>query len=338
MRIAVKGQEQRILISLTLIIALLALAPIGYMLIEDMSYTEALYMTVITVSTVGFKEVKPLSTAGMFFTIVVILVGVINLFFLISSLITYTFKEALWETLGRRRMDLRIRKLEGHYIICGFGRVGEVVCDTLAEHGADFVVVERDPDPLSEADEKGYLFLEGDATETETLLQAGVLKAKGLVCALEGDADNLFTTLSARSLNKEIVIVTRCISADSVEKLQYAGADRVISPYAISGRRMASYLLRPGVFDYLDLVSHGVSLDYRLEELQVQSGSRLDGKTIGEMDIKARTGAMVIAVRKETEDRFDTNPDKDTRLDSGDLLIALGTEKDLAGLEELAIS
>ncbi len=332
------ANQRRIVFALTLVVMLLALAPFGYMLIEDMSYTEALYMTVITVSTVGFKEVRPLSTAGMYFTIMVIVIGVINLFYIISSLITYTFKEAFWETLGRRRMDLRIKKLEGHHIVCGFGRVGEVVCETLAEHEADFVVIEKDPERLREAEEKGYLFLEGDATETEILVQAGVLRAKGLVCALEGDADNLFTTLSARSLNKDIVIVTRCVSSDSVEKLQYAGADRVVSPYSISGRRMASYLLRPGVFDYLDLVSHGVSLDYRLEELQVQPGSPMDGKTIGEMDVKARTGAMIIAVRKRVEERFNTNPDKDTRLDAGDLLIALGTEKDLAGLEELAIS
>jgi len=321
-----------------LILTLFALAPIGYMLIEDMTYNEALYMTVITVFTVGFREVRPLSTAGMYFTICVIFVGVFALFFIISSLIRYTFREAFRETFGRRRMDLRIRKLEGHHIVCGFGRVGEVVCDTLADHGADFVVIERDPERLSEAEDKGYLFLEGDATETETLVQAGVSRARGLVCALESDADNLFTTLSARSLNKGIVIVTRCVSADSVEKLQYAGADRVISPYYISGRRMASYLLRPGVFDYLDLVSHGVSLDYRLEELQVQPGSPLDGKTIGEMDIKARTGAMIIAVRKDGDERFNTSPDKSTRIDAGDLLIALGTERDLSGLEELAVS
>lgn len=332
------SQQRRIIVSLAIITALVVFAPFGYMLIEDMSYSEALYMTVITVSTVGFKEVRPLSTAGMYFTILVIVIGVFDLFFIISSLITYTFKEAFRDTLGRRRMDLRIRKLEGHHIVCGYGRVGEVVCETLARHGADFVVIEKDPERLSEAEERGYLFLEGDATETETLLQAGISRARGIVCALESDADNLFTTLTARSLNQEVMIVTRCVSADSVEKLQYAGADRVISPYAISGRRMASYLLRPGVFDYLDLVSHGVSLDYRLEELQVQPGARLAGRTIGEMDIKARTGAMIIAVRKEKGDSFNTSPDKDTRLDAGDLLIALGTEKDLSVLEELAIS
>jgi voltage-gated potassium channel len=197
------------------------------------------------------------------------------------------------------------------------------------------VVVENNPDRIAEAVDRGLLSLEGDATETEVLEQAGIKRAKGIVCALENDAENLFTTLSARTLNQEIIIVTRCVSPDSVEKLHYAGANRVISPYTISGGRMATFLLKPGVYDYLDLVAHGVSLEYRLEELQVQQGSIIDGKTIGELDIKARTGALVLAVRKAESEEFNTNPDKETRIDTGDLLIALGTEKDLAGLEKL---
>ncbi|WP_287153204.1 potassium channel protein [Candidatus Solincola tengchongensis] len=330
--------HRRIVISVTLLVLLLALAPVGYMTIEHMSYTEALYMTVITITTVGFREVRPLSTAGMYFTILVILTGVFNLFFIISGLISYTFGEALREIFGRRRMDLRIRKLRDHHVVCGFGRVGEVVCDTLAEAGADFVVIERDPARLVLAQEKGYLCLEGDATSTETLVNAGVGRARGVVCALENDADNLFTTLSARSLNQEVIIVTRCVSRDSVDKLLYAGADRVISPYTLSGKRMATFLLKPSVFDYLDLVAHGISLDYRLEELEVEEGSELAGRTIGEMDIRVRTGALVVAVRKAADGRFDTRPDKDTRLDAGDLLIALGTPRDLSNLENMSAS
>ena len=330
------GAQRRVVIALFLLLTLLILAPVGYMLIEGMGYNDAFYMTVITITTVGFAEVEPLSTAGQYFTIFVILVGVFTLFLIIAGLFQYTFKEAFRETFGRRRMDLRIKKLEGHYIICGYGRVGEVVSETLEESGADFVVVENDPDRIAEAVDRGLLSLEGDATETEVLEQAGIKRAKGIVCALENDAENLFTTLSARTLNQEIIIVTRCVSPDSVEKLHYAGANRVISPYTISGGRMATFLLKPGVYDYLDLVAHGVSLEYRLEELQVQPGSIIDGKTIGELDIKARTGALVLAVRKAESEEFNTNPDKETRIDTGDLLIALGTEKDLAGLERLA--
>lgn len=329
-------RQRRIVIVLFILLILIVAGPAGYMLIEEMSYSEALYMTVITISTVGFHEVRPLSTAGMYYTIVIILIGVSALYFLVASLIIYTLKEVFRETFGRRRMDLRIRKLEGHYIICGYGRVGEVVADTMAESGVDFVVVEKDPARIGDAVDRGFLHIEGDATETSTLEQAGVRRAKGLVCALENDADNLFTALSARTLNKDIIIVTRCVSSDSIEKLEYAGADRVISPYEISGRRMATFLLKPGVYDYLDLVAHGTSLEYRLEELFIEPGSAIDGRTIGELDIKARTGALVLAVRKSESDSLNTNPDKNTRIDAGDMIVALGTEKDLAGLEGLA--
>lgn len=331
------SSERRTVIALISLACLLILAPVGYMVIEDMTYTEAFFMTVITISTVGFKEVQTLSTAGMYFTVLVIFIGVFALFFIISSFIRFTFKEAFSELFGRRRMDLRIRKLDGHHIVCGYGRVGEVVCEALAVAGVDFVAVEKDPDRISEAVDRGLLYLEGDATETETLERAGVRRARGLVCALANDADNLFATLSARTLNGDITIVTRCVSDDSIEKLHYAGADRVISPYTISGRRMASFILKPGVFDYLDLVSHGTSPEYRLEELEVEAGSAADGSTIGDLDIKARTGALVVAIRKRGSDEFDNNPDKDTRIDAGDLIIALGTEGDLAGLEKLAL-
>jgi voltage-gated potassium channel len=327
--------QRRIVIAVILLLTLLLLAPVGYMIIEGMGYNEAFYMTVITVFTVGFAEVEPLTTAGRYFTVFIIFVGVFNLFFLISGFIRYTLREAFRETFGRRRMDLRIRKLDGHYIICGFGRVGEVVAETMKEAGADFVVVENDPERIADAVDSGLLYIDGNATETETLEEAGVKRARGLVCALENDADNLFTALSARTLNKGITIVTRCVSSDSVEKLQYAGADRVISPYEISGRRMATFLLKPGVYDYMDLVAHGTSLEYRMEELLVKRGSDIDGKTIGELDIKARTGALVLAVRKADSIEFNTNPDKDTRFDAGDLIVALGMEKDLAGLEKL---
>jgi voltage-gated potassium channel len=329
--------ERRLIIALTLFFCILLLAPIGYIIIEDMSWSEAFYMTVITVFTVGFKEVRPLSTTGMYFTICVIFLGAFTLFFIISSLIQYTFKDAFRETFGRRRMDLRIKKLEGHYIVCGYGRVGEVVCDSLAKADATFVLVEKDPERIQEAADLGFYYIQGDATETEMLEQAGVKRAQGVVCALSNDALNLFATLSARFLNPDIIIVTRYVSPDSVDKLHYAGANRVISPYTISGRRMATFILKPGVFDYLDLMAHGLALEYRMEELLVEKGSSIDGKTIGELDIKARTGAMIIAVRKSGSLDFHTKPGKETLIDSGDLLIALGTENDLAGLEKLAL-
>jgi voltage-gated potassium channel len=329
------GAQRRVVIALFLLLTLLILAPVGYMLIEGMGYNDAFYMTVITVFTVGFAEVEPLTTAGQYFTIFVIFVGVFTLFFIIASFLRYTFREAFRETFGRRRMDLRIKKLQGHYIICGYGRVGEVVCEAMAEAGVDFVVVEIKPERIADAVDRGYLHIEGSATEAETLEQVGVKQAKGLVCALENDADNLFATISARFLNPDLMIVTRSISRDSVDKLRFAGANRIISPYELSGRQMATFLLRPGVYDYLDLVALDIGVEYRMEELLVEDGSPLDGHTIGELDIKAKTGALITAVRKAGSTDFETNPNSDTRIDAGDLLIALGTERDLAGLEKL---
>jgi voltage-gated potassium channel len=332
------GVQRRIITALISLMILLILAPIGYMIIEGMGYNEAFYMTVITVFTVGFAEVEPLTTAGRYFTVFIIFIGVFNLFFLISSLIRYTFREAFRDTFGRRRMDLRIKRLKGHYVVCGYGRVGEVVVDTMKEAGVHFVVIEKDLARIADAIDHGYLHVLGDATDTETLKQAGVDRAKGLVCALENDADNLFTALSARTLNEDISIVSRCVNKDSEEKLLYAGADRVISPYVISGRRMATFLLRPVVFDYLDLVVHGSSLEYRLEELVVKPGSSIAGKTMGELDIKARTGTLVLAIRKAEGSDFNTNPDRNTLIEEWDLLVALGTEKDLAELEKMVES
>ncbi|MEJ5186501.1 MAG: potassium channel protein [Candidatus Geothermincolales bacterium] len=329
--------RRRALLALGIVILILfVLGPLGYMLLEDMPFADAFYMTVITVFTVGFREVKELGTGGRAHTISIIIVGVSSLFFLISNLIEYTFLEALGETLGRRRMDLRIRRLSDHIVVCGYGRVGEVVCDTLDQAGTDFVLVEQDPTRYAEAVEKGYLAIQGDATLSATLEEAGVKRARGLVCALDSDANNLLTSLTARFLNRDLVIVARCVNPESVEKLRYAGADKIISPYTLSGKRMANFLLKPGVCDYLDLVTQGGEIEYRMEELLVQEGSPLAGKSIGEMDIKARTGALIVAVRKARDGSFNTNPDRDTKLDAGDLVIALGRERDLYLLEKLA--
>jgi voltage-gated potassium channel len=331
-----KIRRRAILALATVLFILLAAGPLGYMLLEDMSFADAFYMTVITVFTVGFREVKELGPGGRALTISIIIFGVSSLFFLISTLIEYTFLEVLGETLGRRRMDLRIRRLSGHIVVCGFGRVGEVVSETLDQAGADFVIVEQDPQRHAEALEKGYLAVLGDATLSATLEEAGVKRARGLVCALDSDANNLLASLTARFLNRDLVIVARCVSPESVEKMRYAGANKVISPYTLSGKRMANFLLKPGVCDYLDLVTQGGEIEYRMEELLVEEGSALAGRSIGEMDVKARTGALIVAVRKARDGSFNTNPDRDTMLEAGDLVIALGREKDLYLLEKMA--
>jgi len=329
--------RRRIDLAALLVAGILIVGTLGYMAIEHMSFTEALFMTVITISTVGFREVRPLGTGGMYFTIFIIISGVGALFFFLTGVLESAFEGLLGEVLGRRRMSGRIKKMQDHYIVCGFGRVGENVAQELDKSGSRFVVVEKDPENSAKSVAAGFLTLQGDATSAQVLDEAGVRQARGLVSAVHADADNLLVTLTARSVNPDLFIVTRSVYPESVEKLRFAGANRIISPYAMSGRRMANLLLSPAVSDFLDIVAYGGPLEFRLSEMEVCPGSELAGKTIGASTIKSRTGAMILAVRKDGQRRqFNTNPDGNTFLEVGDLLIVLGTGDQLEALATLA--
>lgn len=326
--------SRRVGISAMILSSIIAIGVIGYMLIEEMTFTQALYMTVITLSTVGFREVKELSSAGMYFTIFIIITGVIALFFLIGSLVELMLEDIFGERMGRRRMNLRIRKLKGHYVICGFGRVGENVCRELWNTTHDLVVVEHDGAKIKHAEDEGFLVVRGDATEVEVLEEAGVMRAKGLVSALHTDADNLFVTLTSHSLNPDLFIVTRSVQPQSIEKLLYAGANRVISPYVMSARRMANLLEKPSVCDFLDIVVHAENIEFRLEEMVVGKDSTYAGQTIAGSRLRADTGALILALREAGREDFNTNPDKDTRLKEGDTLILMGTGDQLARVQK----
>ncbi len=309
--------------------AILAVGIAGYMLIEGMTFTEALYMTVITLATVGFREVREPSAAGMYFTVFLIVTGVITLFFLAGSLAELVLEEVFGERMGRRRMSLRIRKLKDHYVICGFGRVGENVCRELLSTRPDLVVVEKDEEAAERARGEGFLVIQGDATDAEVLEEAGVRRARGLVAALQTDADNLFVTLSARSINPEIYIVTRSAQPQSTDKLLYAGADRVISPYVMSAKRMANLLQKPGVCDFLDLVMHAENIEYRIEEVTLTERSPYAGRTVGRSGLREETGVLVLAMRSAGSSGFNTNPSTQTTLQAGDSLIVIGTSEQI---------
>jgi voltage-gated potassium channel len=306
---------------------LLTVGVAGYMSIEGMTFTQALYMTVITLSTVGFREVKDLSTAGMYFTMFIIVTGVVTLFYLVAGLAELLLEEVFGERMGRRRMSLRIRKLKGHYVVCGYGRVGENVCRELLATSPEVVVVERDEEAAERARSEGVMVIQGDATEVEVLEEAGVPRARGLVAALQTDADNLFVTLTARSLNPTLYIVTRSVYPQSTDKLLYAGADRVISPYVMSAKRMANLLQKPGVCDFLDLVMHAEDIEYRIEEVELGPRSPYAGKTVGGSRLRADTGVLVLALRESGSRDFNTNPSPDTPLRAGDTLIVMGTSE-----------
>lgn len=326
--------KQRLAISLAMLAAVLAVGTGGFMAIEHWSFLDALYMTVITVSTTGFREVSRLSPAGREFTIVLILVGVGALGYSLGTFIDFLVEGHLRGILEGRRMQTRISSLSGHYIVAGIGRVGSVVARTLAEEGTPFVVIDRCEECVERARGEGWLILDGDATEEEVLVAAGVKRAAGLITALDTDADNLFVTLTARTLNPDIFIVARSSAESSESKIRTAGANRVMTPSVIGGRRMATMALHPVVSDYLDLVSHGDELEFRLEELPVSGSATLSGRSIAEADVRSRTGAYILAIRGASGE-MNSNPSPETTIRAGDKLIVLGTSEHLAALAGL---
>lgn len=316
-----------------LLVGVLVGGTVGYMLVEEWNVLDSLYMTVITVATVGFREIHPLSEAGHWFTIGLIFAGVGGIAYSIGTIAEFMVEGHLVELLEGRRMAKRIGELNDHYVVVGMGRVGSVVCRSLHEQGVPFIVVDRCEECVSEADENGWLYLQGDATSEEVLEGAGVRRAKGLVTALDTDADNLFVALTARGMNPTMYIVARSSSLTSETKILRAGADRVITPNVIGGRRMATSLLNPLVADYLDTVTHNDELEYRLEALRIPEGSGLAGCSIGDARIRDMTGAFILAI--SSHGGMDSNPSASRVLDAGDQLIVLGTRSQLDALAAL---
>jgi voltage-gated potassium channel len=321
--------------------AVLALAIItavgvfGYMVFEGWSFTDALYMTVITITTVGYREVRTLDASGQLWTMLLLITGVGTLFYAAVSSVELVVEGTLRGYFGRRRVKAAIGRLDGHYILCGYGRVGRQVARELAADDVQFVIVELVQEVLEECLAEGYLALLGEASDDKVLEEAGILRAGGLIAAVDTDADNVFVVLSARKLNPKLHIVARASSEESAAKLEIAGADRTLSPYAVAGRRLASLATQPLVVDFLDVVMRGEKgIEFRLEEFSVPEDSTIAERTIGELKIGERTGAMVLAFRTP-EGNFDTKPSADDRLRAGDTLIVLGSRGQIERLEQL---
>lgn len=317
---------------LTVLIVILA-GTIGYTVIEHWPVFDALYMTVITVGTVGFSETHPLSAAGRGFTIVLILAGVGALGFALAQFIDFLLEGHLTGYLEGRRMQKRIESLVGHTIVTGYGRVGSVACQSLSDEGGDFVIVDASLEACTEAREAGWLCVHGDATEEETLLGAGLARAGSIITALSGDAENLFVTVTARGLNPDVFIVARSSHPSTEPKLLKAGANRTITPNVIGGRRMAAMVMRPTVSEYLDIVSAGEGVGYRLQELELMPNSCFAGQTLGEARIRELTGAQVVAVLGR-DGTVNGNPGPETLISAGEKLVVLGT---VAQVETLSL-
>jgi len=325
--------KRRLLGAAVLLVAVLVVGTAGYVIFEGWGVFDALYMTAITVSTVGFTEVHPLSDAGRAFTMALVLMGVGAIGFSFGILLDFLMEGHLGGMLEVRRMNRQIDALSQHHIIAGVGRVGVIVARELADEGVDFVLVDSADAPIEVAKANGWLYVQGDATEEETLHAAGIERAASLITALDQDADNLFVTVTAKTLNPSLFVVSRSSNESSESKLIKAGANRVITPTVIGGRRMASLVLHPFVSDYLDLVTHDAGVEYRLQEIDLTPSSPIADRSIRESAVRDRFGAFILAVRG-ADGVIDTSPSFDRVLVAGDRLVVLGTPEQLSSLAQ----
>lgn len=307
---------------LFLFLTVLASGTAGYRLIEGWSLTECLYMTVITVATVGFGEVHPLSHNGQMFTMLLIFFGVTSAALSLTAFFEYFILRGLNNLFGRNKMDKQIEKLNRHIIICGYGRTGEYIVRDLQKMQKPFVVVEDDPERIKLLEGEGVLHIAGDPSDDDQLQAAGVTRAEALVASLPKDADNLFLTINARSLNRDLHIIARVQDADNSRKLIKAGANQVVSPFSTGAARIVQLLTRPSAVDMIELVTQHENLELEVCEILVDEKSGLVRKTLAESRVRQTLGCLVFAVKRlDGETVFD--PDPQMRIESGDVLLAI---------------
>ena len=336
---AVRSLRIRLLFPLSLVLAVVAVGTVGYhRLWRDVGGTwmDALFMTVTTITTIGYGEIKPLTTVGRLFTIFLAITGIGSLFYMLGVVMEYLVSVRLADPMGRRRMERRIGELSGHVIVAGMGRVGRQAALELHQAGTLFVVVDPGEPAIAHAAERGYLALMGDATEDEILQRAGITRARGLIVTTANDATNMYVVLSARVLNPGLHIVSRAADESGVTKIIRAGANRAVSPYAIGGHRLAHLMLSPAVVDFFETALRRGTDALNIEDLAIPIDSPSVGKTLDALDIRRATGVTVLAVLRDGNPVV--SPPGELALVAGDHLLALGTGDQLRRLEKLITS
>jgi voltage-gated potassium channel len=299
----------------------------------DDSWGDAFYRAVVTSSLTGLDD-RPEGSGAELVTVLLVLSGIAIFAYVGSIIVEAIARGVIGGAWAERRRRRAIAELRDHYIICGYGRVGRRVAAEFREWRVPYVVLDNNPDAITTADERGELFIEGNGTRDEDLESAGLSRARGLVVSSDSDADNLYITLSARVAQPSLLIVARASDADAARKLKLAGADRVVQPYSAAGREMAQLVVKPQVAAFLEVVSTAAGPEFRFEEIEVTEDCGQDGRTIGQLDIQKRTGALVIALRK-ADGSFDTTPGPEAVVATGDVLIAVGTPEELRRLEDI---
>jgi len=308
------------------LVALVLLGTLGYHVLAGMEPLDALFTTVATLGTLNVREYGRADIK--IFTICLMVFGVSTVFWAGTSLIQAMVGEQMWHALQRKKMQKQISKLKDHFIVCGFGRMGQQIVGDLQRECVDHVVIESNPEQLPKLVAQDIPFVEGNASDNKALKAAGVERAKGLITVAPTDEDNVFITLSARGLNPRLFIAARSIQVDNEDKLRMAGADRVMSPYVMGGRRMATAVLRPNVLDFLEIAMHAADLRMMIEELTINPSSRLIEQTIANCGLKRDTGVTIIAIKRESG-KMVANPTADEMLHEHDVLIVIGTPEQL---------
>jgi voltage-gated potassium channel len=324
---------RRITFALTALAGVLLIGTIGFRWSLDESWLQSFYRSVVTSALLGLDTI-PKNDSSRILSIFMVLAGVTIFAFVASTVVEGIAQGVLTGGLAEKRRRRAIDRLRDHYIICGYGRVGQRIGSEFRAAGAEYVVVDFHEEALAAARERKDYFIEGDGTDEESLAEAGLERARGLVASSDSDADNVYITLSARAARPDLRVVARASNAEAAKKLEIAGAKRVVQPYAAAGRVMANLMLKPQVTAFIDVVTSAAGTDLRFEELEVPSDWAQAGKTIGELRIRGKTGAVIVAVRQR-DGHFETTPDPDLPLEAGDVMIAAGTDEELGALDQL---
>jgi voltage-gated potassium channel len=319
---------KKLRIAILILLSIVVIDTIVYRYLEGWTFIESFYTTITTLSTIGYGDFVPRTKAGQLFTAIMTVFGVGTMLYTIGLIAETVVEGRLRMFLGRGRMEKKIEKMKDHYIICGCGRIGYLICKELRDGKIDFIVIDNNPDIIQKIEEEGFVYYKGDSTHDKTLITVGIKRAKGIVCALPTDAQNLYVILTAKELNSNLYILSRSEEEQSEHRLLRAGADRVMSPYMLGGMRMAMAILRPAMLDFIELTTGRQSLELRMEELSVCDGSPIVGKTLEASGIRHKFGLIIVAVKKDSG-KMMFNPSASYIIEKGDKLIALGEDENV---------
>ncbi len=326
--------SRNIIRALIMLGLVLLIGTFGYVFIEGWQILDAIYMTVITITTVGYGEVRTVSPAGRVFTLALICMGMGIIAYTLGMISQVMVELQIRSILGRKKLGLKIKSIKNHYILCGYGRIGRIISHELKVNRIPLLVIDSNPDSKQDLEQQGIPYIIDDATSDDVLIEAGIERAKGLISVVLSDADNLFITMTARGLNPGLFILARAEEEQSHKKLLRAGANRVALPYLIGGQKMAHTITKPAVTDFLELTVHDKNIALEMGELLVKDRSRLKGVTLADSGIRKDMNVIILAIRKDNGEMA-FNPSFETRIETGDTLIALGPDNDLKKLSAI---